>query len=428
MSGLVAALRLPGFRYLAGAYTVNELGNWVGEIALAVLVYDETGSPLATAALFIGIHFLPAFLSQGVVARFEPAGTKLVLPLLYLAEAVTFCALALTASSFSLALVLALAVLDGTLAIAARAFTRASSAAILIPANRLREGNAVINVGFTSASALGPALGGLLVAGVGVEAALFVDAASFVLVAATLALARSLPQVKAAAERTGTRMRAGLRYVRQNPVLGQLLAAEAIVLVFFTVVIPIEIVYAKKTLDAGDSGYGALLSSWGVGMVLGSFVFSAMGRRVSLKPLLLVSTLAIGLSYLGLAAAGTLALACTAAAVGGIGNGVQWVSVMSAVQELTAADYQARVAGLFAAIERAMPGVGFLLGGVIAELVSPRASFLTAGIGVVVVVTLAAPLLARSRWGEQPVASTLSRDEATAEAAELGGALGSDLR
>ena len=46
----LSPLRLPGFRQLASAYTVNELGNWVGEIALAVLVYDETGSPLATAA------------------------------------------------------------------------------------------------------------------------------------------------------------------------------------------------------------------------------------------------------------------------------------------------------------------------------------------------------------------------------------------
>ena len=40
-------MRLPGFRHLAGAYAVNELGNTLGEVALAVLVYDQTGSPLA---------------------------------------------------------------------------------------------------------------------------------------------------------------------------------------------------------------------------------------------------------------------------------------------------------------------------------------------------------------------------------------------
>jgi len=421
MSGFAAPLRLPGFGYLASAYTINELGNWVGEIALAVLVFDETGSPLATAALFIGMHFLPAFLSQAVVARSESAGTKLVLPLLYLAEAATFSVLALTASNFSLVLVLALAIVDGTLAIAARAFTRAATVAILTPAEKLREGNAVINVGFTSASALGPALGGVLVAGVGVQVTLLVDAASFVIVAAILAAARSLPQVKAAAERTGVRFRAGVRYVRHNPVLAQLLAAEAIVLVFFTVVIPIEIVYAKETLDAGDLGYGALLSSWGIGMVVGSFVFSAMGRRFSLKPLLLVSTLAIGISYLGYAAAGTIVLACAAAAVGGIGNGVQWVSVISAIQEVTHTEFQARVAGLFAAIEKAMPGVGFLLGGVIAALFSPRASFLTAGIGVVLVVAIIAPPLSRSRWGELPPARGPAPDEGAAQAARASG-------
>jgi predicted MFS family arabinose efflux permease len=327
----LAPLRLPGFSRLATAYTLNELGNWVGEIALAVFVFDETGSPLATAALFIGMHFLPAFLSQAVIARTEPIGTKVVLPALYLGEAVAFTALALTAGSFSLPLVVALAIVDGTLAIAARAFTRTSAAAVLTPADQLRQGNAVINVGFTGAGALGPALGGLVVAGLGVKTALFSDAASFVIVAGMLALARALPQVKAQPEGARRRFAAGLGYVRRNRPLAALLAAQGVAFIFFTAVIPIEIVYAKDTLGAGDSGYGALLSAWGIGMVVGSLIFTAVGQRASLKRLLFFSTLAIGISYLGLAAAGTLVLACIAGAAGGIGNGVQWVSVMSAV-------------------------------------------------------------------------------------------------
>jgi MFS family permease len=399
VSQALAPLKLPGFRHLAGAYTVNELGNWIGEIALAVLVFDETGSPLATAALFIGMHFLPAFLSQGVVARTEPVGTKVVLPALYLGEALAFVALALTVDSFALALVVVLAIGDGTLAIAARAFTRASAAAVLNPAGQLRQGNALINVGFTGAGAIGPALGGLVVAGFGVEAALFLDAGSFVIVAATLALARSLPQVKSSPEPSRSRLGAGIAYVRRHATLGRLLAMQAAAFVFFTLVIPIEIVYAKETLDVGDSGYGALLSAWGIGMVVGSVIFAGIGERSSLKPLLFFSTLAIGLSYLGMAAAGTLLVACLAGAVGGIGNGVQWVSVMSAVQELTSSEYQARVVGLLEAIGKAMPGVGFLLGGVIAQVLSPRASFLAAGLGVVTILVLAVPLLRGGGWG-----------------------------
>jgi MFS family permease len=395
----LAPLKLPGFRHLAGAYTVNELGNWIGEIALAVLVFDETGSPLATAALFIGMHFLPAFLSQGVVARTEPIGTKVVLPALYLGEAVAFVALALTVDNFALALVLVIAVADGTLAIAARAFTRASAAAVLTPANQLRQGNALINVGFTGAGAIGPALGGLVVAAFGTQAALFIDAASFVIVAATLAAARSLPQVKSTPERARTRLSAGLAYVRKHASLGRLLVMQAVAFIFFTTVIPIEIVYAKETLDVGNSGYGALLSAWGIGMVLGSLIFTGIGQRASLKPLLFFSTLAIGVSYLGMAAAETLLVACLFGGLGGVGNGVQWVSVMSAVQELTAEQYQARVVGLLEAIGKAMPGVGFALGGLITQLLNPRASFLTAGIGVVSITLIAVPLLRGGRWG-----------------------------
>jgi MFS family permease len=391
-------LRLPGFRQLATAYTVNELGNWIGEIALAVLVYDETGSPLATAGLFLGMVFAPSLIGQGVIARLEVMGTRRVLPALYLGEAIVFVALAATTESFSLALVIALAVVDGTLAIAARTFTRASAAAVLTPSGQLREGNAIINVGFTIAGAAGPAIAGVVVALLGVQTALLFDAASFVIVAAVLAATSSLPQVRGEAEPWVSRLREGLVYVRGRGVLMRLLSMQALAFVFFTLVLPIEIVYAKETLDAGDSGYGALLSSWGAGMVVGSLVFVVVARRISLQAQLVVSTALIGCAYLGMAAAETLAVACAAGVVGGVGNGVQWVALMSAVQELTAARYQARVVGLLESIGRVMPGVGFLLGGVIAQLLSPRASFVAAGVGALTVLALAVPLLRKVDW------------------------------
>src|SRR5919109_1618840 len=58
--GVRSTLRDPVFRRLAAAYSVNELGNWLGDVALAVVVYDRTGSPLATAALFVAARFVPA--------------------------------------------------------------------------------------------------------------------------------------------------------------------------------------------------------------------------------------------------------------------------------------------------------------------------------------------------------------------------------
>ena len=401
----LAPLRLRGFKQLAGAYTLNELGNWVGEIALAVLVFDQTGSALATTALFLGMQFAPAFLGQAIVARLEVTGTRIVLPALYVAEAATFVALALTVDNFSLALVVALAVLDGTLAIAARTFTRAAAAAVLSPSSQLREGNAIVNVGFTGAGAAGPAIAGVVVAALGVQAALLIDAASFLGVAVVLAVT-TLPEVKAEAASWVERLREGLAYVRRRTALQRLLGVQAFAFIFFTLVLPIEIVYAKETLDVGDSGYGALLSAWGVGMVVGSLLFIVTARRATLPRQLLLSTALIGFAYLGMAAAGSLAAACTAAAAGGLGNGIQWVSVMSGVQELTAPKYQARVVGLLESIGMLMPGLGFILGGVIAEVLDPRASFVAAGAGVLLVTAIGSVLLRGIDWTPEGEAST----------------------
>ncbi len=145
--------------------------------------------------------------------------------------------------------------------------------------------------------------------------------------------------------------------------------------------IPIEVVFATETLDAGDAGYGALLASWGAGMVVGGLAFAAL-RRTQLRILLPASTLAIGCAYLATGAAPTLLAACVASAVGGAGNGIQWVALITAVQQLTRADYQARVISLLESLAAAMPGLGFVIGGAVAAIFSPRTSFAVAGAGV----------------------------------------------
>ena len=142
-------------------------------------------------------------------------------------------------------------------------------------------------------------------------------------------------------------------------------------------------------------------------MVLGSLVFAARARA-PLPYLLFFSSLTVGAGYLGLAAAPTLAAACAASVVGGGGNGVQWVSAVSAVQELTPQRMQARVMGVLESIGAAMPGVGFLLGGVVASVVNPRATFLVAGLGIVGIVAIATPgpaeALDRSEKGDRSAA------------------------
>lgn len=401
MPAALRPLKLAGFPSLAAAYFVNELGYWLGEIALAILVYEQTGSPIATAALFCGMHFAPAFLAPPLVARVEMLPVKLSLPLLYAVEAAVFAVLALLTDSFALAFVLILATIDGSAASASRALTRAAATAVLAPASQLREGNALLNVAFTIGAAGGPALAGLVIAGAGIQTALFADAASFLAAATILAIAPLKPlEPDDPGLGWGERLRRGIAYVRTRPTLARLLAAQGVAFIFFALILPIEVVFAVETLDAGDTGYGVLIASWGVGMFVGSTLFAVM-RRVPLGHLLVLSTGAIGVAYLGTSIAPTLAVACAASVLGGIGNGVQWIALVTAVQELTRASYQARVLSMLEALGSAMPGIGFVLGGTLTAIFSPRLSYAVAGFGVLVVLVLAIGALRQTDWAPE---------------------------
>ena len=387
MKRTLAPLRNPAFRRLLASYTVNELGDSVGVVALAVLVYDRTHDPLATTLLFVFARFVPAFLSPALTAHLDRRSLRVVLGALYLVEGAAFVALAVVAGSFWLPAVLALALLDGTLALTGRGLTRGAIATVLESDDLLREGNALINIGFAASSVLGAALGGILVAAAGVGTALLVDAASFVLIAILLATATGLPVARAMEAGFGARLREGLGHAWRHRPARVLLGGQAIAMVLFTLIVPIEVIYAKETLDAGDAGYGWLLSAWGTGILAGSLVYVRVrGARASW--LILISTATIGIAYCGMALSPTIVSACAWAVVGGAGNGVQYVSVVTAIQERTPAALQARVSGLFESIGAAMPGVGFLLGGILTELASPRLAFAVAGGGLLLLLTL----------------------------------------
>jgi MFS family permease len=134
-------------------------------------------------------------------------------------------------------------------------------------------------------------------------------------------------------------------------------------------------------------------------MVLGSLLYAAVRHTPSLA-LIGTSTLTVAAAYLGMAGAQTLLIACVLSVLGGIGNGIQWVAVITAIQERTADGYQARVIGLLESAAAAMPGIGFVLGGVLTTIFTPRAAYATAGAGILVVLAAGAVLLRQSAPAE----------------------------
>jgi MFS family permease len=387
------------------AYTVNELGTWFGYMALALGVYDHTHSAIATAGLFVARGLLPAFLAPVLVARVERSTRGGRLSSLYLVEVTLTAALAALLWHFWLPGVLALVAVDGVVAVAATALVRASAARVMVgeagdidnlqpgsatPQSSVesaqRQASAALNFAFMGSLAVGPALGGVLVHVVGGPAALLTDAATFAVCAGLLVNVGTHVE-EAAGDSIRTRLRAAVEHMRAVPALRALLLTQAVAIVFFASVEPVEVLYAKATLNAGDVGFGLLVAVWGVGAALGAVVFARSMRR-PLAPMLTGGTLLVGLAYLGFAAAPTLALACGAAVIGGVGNGVQWPSLISAVQQLTPDSLQGRLMSAIGSMGALCPAIGFALGGAIAALSSPRGAMVVAG-AVATVATLA---------------------------------------
>jgi hypothetical protein len=411
----------PRLRRILLAYTVNQLGTWLAYVALLLSAYDHTHSALAVAGLLVAGRLLPALLTPTLVTVVELSKRRGGLSLLYMVEGLTAVALAGLLWHFWLPGVLVLVAIDGTAALTAGALLRATAAHVAVEEieetemgaggagpvmaapgtstesaeeTAQREANAALNVAFTASVTLGPAVSGVIVAAAGSPAALLIDAVSFMVCAALLT------NLRVHATETGrtsvrSRLAGAWEHLNTVPALRGLLGTEALAIVFFAAAEPVEVLFVKATLDAGDRGFGFLTAAWGVGMVLGSLVFARAVHR-PLRPMLTWGTLAVGVSYIGFSVSPTLAVACGVAVVGGLGNGVQWAALISAVQKMTPRALLGRLMGSVEAIGALCPTVGFVVGGVLTQLTSPRTAMLWTGVAA----TLCTGLFVRATRGE----------------------------
>jgi predicted MFS family arabinose efflux permease len=397
-----AALALPAFRRLLGAYSVSQLGDWAAEVALAVLIYNRTGNPEAVAVTWLVHRCLFAVAAPLLVARLERHRPQRLLPALALTQAAIFAALALSARSVALPAILALVAADALIAPVSRALIRSTIASVTRPAGLLTEGNAAVNVAFTTNAMLAAAVGGVLTATLGAPAALAFNALTFVAVA-TLLSGAPMPHATAIGtddtqQPSATAgLKAAIAYVRDQRPLGLMLGAYTAFTVFAMTITPVEVVLVRGTLHASSAALGVVLGAWGVGMIAGGALVSSAQRRVGLAALLIGAAVAEAAAFMGMGLSASIAGVVAFSALGGIGNGLEGVLFMTAVQQRTADAYQARVSGLMEALLTSAVGVGFITGGSIAALAGARAVYLTAGLGSAAVIAWTLTRLAAHR-------------------------------
>jgi predicted MFS family arabinose efflux permease len=303
---------------------------------------------------------------------------------------------------------------DGILALVGRALTRGAVAATLKPDGELDAGNTLLNVSFSLSFAVGPAIGGLVIAAWGVAAGLWVSAGLFAAMTVTLATSRALPPAHAdAGESWLTRVRAGISHALGNPAVRRIFSAHAVALVCAAMISPVEVIWAKEVLGGGNSAYGIVLSAWGAGTLLTGLVLVSLWQRLPVVTRIPLGAGTMGVGYVVMTLATSLPVGALGCFIGGLGNGFYFVSVIQAIQERTADEYQGRVMGLLESTTAGGYGVGFLLAAAITELTSVRVTFAATAVGVILATILMATLLRRT-----PAVAPESRSSATTLATE----------
>jgi MFS family permease len=372
------------FRLIVIAMGLSSLGDVLAAVALTIRVHDLTGSGLAVAALLLAdlvAHVVFAPWAGMLVDRVE---TVRVLAAVSLGQAAVAVALAFT---HSVPLLVGLLFLLGA---GATVVTPAVLAILpkVVGRDRTTPANASLEIARYAGATAGPVVAGVLAATLGTGAALLADAGSF----AALAIAAALLRVRRPPEEAGldgagerARGRAGFAFLWGEPVL-RLAAVVLTITVVFAVMDNVALVFfAKDTLEAGDGGYGILVSAWTAGMVAGIFLVARRLRAQALAPGVILADASTGVAVLAAAAWPVFALAVGLFVVGGAGNGIGNVARRSLIHHRTPDRLHGRVFAANSALLSSGQIAAVALGGILVEAMGPRGTLLLAGAGTVAV-------------------------------------------
>jgi len=371
---------------------VSFVGDAVSAVALVILVIQITGSAVAVGGVLL-LRLLPTLASPLVGVLADRMDRRFVVVACDLLRAALAVALIFVQDLASLYVV---AFLMGTATTFFNPTIRAAFPSV-VGGGDLTRANALISGTFSVSVTVGPALGGLLVAIVGVDAAFALDAATFLVSAAFLSRV-ALPRPPRA-EGVGffREMAEGFRYLSGAPVALGLVVGAFLTVLTANVTVPAEAFLARETFGAGDLGYGLLVSVWGGGMVIGSALMAALGDRAGRISAYFAAVFltAIGLAATGLAP--TFAVALAVLLVAGLANGVDNVVMDTVLQKRVPEALLGRVfAARFLAFSLG-EGLAYAAGGLLVEAAGPRNTYLLAGIAtaaaglVVLLVVLLVP-------------------------------------
>ena len=353
------------------------VGDAVSMVALVVLVVEITGSASAVGgALFA--RLLPTIASPlaGVIA--DRVDRRVVLVASDLARAVLVLGLVFARD---LATIYVLVFLMGLARTVFNPTVRAAFPSV-VGGGDLTRANAIISGTFSTSIMVGPALGGLLVASIGVDAAFLADAVTY-LVSAILLSTVPLPRPRRESEEEAGfvhDLRSGFGYLLGARVPLAIVVGAFLTILTINATVPAEVFLAKETFGAGDAGYGLLVSLWGGGMVLGSAMMAVLGDRINLVLMYFLSIFVGASALVGTGLAPAFVLALVALTVEGAATGIDNVATDTILQQRVPEAFLGRVFSIRFLSYSAGEALAYPAGGLLVDAVGPRSTYILAGI------------------------------------------------
>jgi MFS family permease len=351
------------------------VGDAVSMVALVVLVVQITGSASAVGGALVA-RLLPTIASPlaGVLAdRFD---RRAVLVASDLTRALLVLGLVFARD---LATIYVLVFLMGLARTVFNPTVRAAFPSV-VGGGDLTRANALISGTFSVSETAGPALGGLLVATVGVDAAFVFDSVTYLVSAALLSLTPlARPQSNDEDASFIQDLKAGFTYLAGARVPLAIVAGAFLTVLTINTTIPAEVFLATKTFEVGNAGYGLLVGLWGGGMILGSAFVALLGGRIPLIPLYLSSILVSALALFATGISPTFVLALIALTIAGLANGIDDVTANTILQEQVPDVFLGRVFAVRFLSYGAGEALAFTVGGLVVDAVGQRSTYLYAG-------------------------------------------------
>ncbi len=383
---LWSPLIVPVFRALWIASLVANLGVWMQNVSGVWLMTTLSPSPVLIALMQTATS-LPVFLLallSGALADIVDRRRLLMVGLAMMLVAVSILGVLtlLGATTPWILLVLTFVLGLGT------ALNQPIWQAImpgLVPREELSNAVTLGGVGFNIARAIGPALGGIIVAVISPGAVFLLNAGMFLITLVVIIRWQSLRRSSALpSERVVGALRAGLRYLRHAPPLQAVLVRMAVFISCGSALWALLPLVAGHNLNLGGLGYGIFLGCLGLGAIIGAMFLPRLRQRLQIDVLVTSATLVYTVTTVALALLHLVSVLLVVLLVGGMA----WMTLTSSFNVLTQLAVpkwvQARALGLYYLVFQGGTAFGSIVWGVVAARLGVSTALLCAAVGMVV--------------------------------------------